>query len=88
MAKRYRVHLYADGGRGRWLASRDFTGRPDQETINAAFDLLQGPGWFEVRVNPLRGDDELSGWAWTQQDGTPGRKDQDPPTHLTGETDA
>lgn len=73
-AARYRVHIYDCTDQGRWIASRTFGTRPDQETVNAAFTQLRGPGWFEVRVNRLAGDGELALTGWTQENGTPGRK--------------
>jgi hypothetical protein len=70
----YRVHIFANGGSGRWVASKDYTARPDQEAITGSFKELQGPGWFEVRVSRLKDGEEYALSAWTQEDGTPGRK--------------
>jgi hypothetical protein len=71
---RHRVHVYEMGGSNRWLASADFARQPDRQEINEALAPLQGPGWFEVRLARLSGADEIPIAAWTQQDGTPGRK--------------
>lgn len=75
MTARYRVHLYAADGNGRWIASADFPRPPTREQVNEELEALRGPGWFEVRVCRLtRGGEELYWYAWTQEDGTPGRK--------------
>jgi hypothetical protein len=75
MTARYRVHLHADGGAGRWAGSADFTRPPTREQVSENLEALQGPGWFEVRVCRLaRGGEELYWYGWTQEDGTPGRK--------------
>ena len=67
MASLYRVHVYAGGGRGGWLASADFGRRPQHDEINAALPVLRSPGRYEVRVNPVdRDGTEISGWAWVQ----------------------